>query len=173
MSIGNGTGQHLNTVTSAGYAAGGGRAWRAASAVRGGVRTGVVGSGRRRRGRGRGRAVRGVRAPVQQRVQPAPARAAHPRGAAGGVQHVRALLQDAAVSAPPHAGAAPARAPAPQAAAAARAAARPALPTVARSDTTRLHPREERAAEGPPPRDSPTSCRALYCHKQRYFLAIV
>lgn len=113
-------------------AVGGGGVRRAASgAVRGGVRTGVVGSGRRRRGRGRRRAVRGVRAPVQQRVQPAPARAAHPRGAAGGVRHVRALLQDAAVSPPPHAGAAPARAPAPQAAAAARAAARPALPTVA------------------------------------------
>lgn len=100
--------------------------------------SGVVGSGRRGRCRGRGRgrgrrgAVRGVRAPVQQRVQPAPARAPHPRGAAGGVRHVRALLQDAAVSPPPHAGAAPARAPASQAAAAApRAAARPELPTVA------------------------------------------
>lgn len=96
------------------------------------MRTGVVGSRRRRGGR-RGRAVRGVRAPVQQRVQPAPARAPDPRGAAGGVRHVRALLQDAAVPAPPHAGAVPARAPAPEAAAAAaaRAAARPALPAVA------------------------------------------
>lgn len=109
-------------------AAGGGRAECA-------VRTGVVGSGRRGRCRGRGRgrrgAVRGVRPPVQQRVQPAPARAAHPRGAAGGVRHVRPLLQDAAVSPPPHAGATPARAPASQAAAAPRAAARPELPTVA------------------------------------------
>ncbi|CAH0701646.1 unnamed protein product [Spodoptera exigua] len=97
-----------------------------------GMRTGVVGSGRRRRGGRRGRAVRGVRAAVQQRVQPAAARAPDPRGAAGGVRHVRPLLQDAAVPAPPHAGAAPARAPAPQAAAAApRAAARPALPAVA------------------------------------------
>lgn len=53
---------------------------------------GVVGSGRRGRGRGRGcgagcgrgrgrgrrGAVRAVRAPVQQRVEPAPARAADP-----------------------------------------------------------------------------------------------
>lgn len=95
---------------------------------------GVVGSGRLRGGRGRGRggrAVRGVRAPVQQRVQPAPARAAHPRGAAGGVRHVRPQLQDAAVPAAPHARAAPARAHAPQAAASApRAAARSALPPV-------------------------------------------
>lgn len=121
-----------------------------------GVRTGVVGSGRRRRGCGRGRAVRGVRAAVQQRVQPAPARAADPRGAAGGVRHVRALLQDAAVPPAPHAGAAPARPPALQAAAAApRAAARPALPTVAAAS----------------PALSPTDARGTLPSRRRYFAA--
>lgn len=94
------------------------------------VRTGVVGSGRRGRGRGCGRAVRAVRAAVQQRVQPAPARAAHPRGAACGVRHLRPLLQDAALPAPAHAGAAP-RLRQAGAAAAARAAACDPLPTVA------------------------------------------
>lgn len=100
---------------------------------------GVVGSGRAGRGRrgwGRGcggsrrHPLRAMRPPVQQRVQPAPARAANPRGAARGVQHVWPQFQDAAVSAPPHAGAAPGVRP--QAAAAApRAAARAAVPTVA------------------------------------------
>lgn len=93
---------------------------------------GVVGSGR---GRGRRRGpVRAVRPAVQQRVQPAPARAADPRGAAGGLRDVRPQLQDAAVPPPAHAGAAP-RAPR-QASASPRAAARapraaPTLPTVA------------------------------------------
>lgn len=96
--------------------------------ARAAVRTGVVGSGwRGLRGR---RAVRAVRAPVQQRVQPAPTRAPNPRGAAGGVRHLRPQLQDAAVPAPAHAGAAPSARQA-AAAAAPRAAARTALPTVA------------------------------------------
>lgn len=68
--------------------------------------------------------MRAVRAALLQRVQPAPARAPHPRGAARGVRHVRPLLQDAAVPAAAHARAARA---APQAAAAVAAAApRPA-----------------------------------------------
>ena len=108
---------------------------------------GVVGSGRGRRGRrgrrggrrgrrgGGGRALRAVRAPLLQRVQPAPARAPHPRGAAGGVRHVRALLQDAAVPAPAHARAAPR---APQAAADTRAAAR--APLAPRALTHHPHP---------------------------------
>lgn len=93
---------------------------------------GVVGSGRSvgRRGRHVRGAVRGVRAAVQQRVEPAPARAADPRGAAGGVRHLRPQLQDAAVPAPPHAGAASRALAQAAAAAAARAAARSALPTV-------------------------------------------
>lgn len=66
---------------------------------------GVVGSAGVGRGSA-GRAVRRVRPAVLQRVQPAPARAAHPRSAAGGVRHLRPQLQDAAVPAAPHAGAA-------------------------------------------------------------------
>lgn len=101
---------------------------------------GVVGSGRAgrgRRGRGRGcggrrrNPLRAVWPPVQQRVQSAPARAANPRGAARGVHHVRPQLQDAAVSASPHAGAAPGARPQAATATAPRAAARAALPTVA------------------------------------------
>lgn len=60
-----------------------------------------------RSGRGRGgRAVRAVRPPLQQRVQPAPARAAHPRGAPRRLRRLRPLLQDPAVPPPPHARAA-------------------------------------------------------------------
>lgn len=99
---------------------------------------GVVGSGRAGRGRwGRGcggsrwHPLRAVRPPVQQRVQSAPARAANPWGATRGVHHVWPQLQDAAVSAPPHAGAAPSARPQAATATAPRTAARAALPTVA------------------------------------------
>jgi hypothetical protein len=78
-----------------------------------------------------------VRPPVQQRVQPAPARAAHPRSAAGGLYHLRPQLQDAAVPAPPHAGAAPRAGSQAAAAAAPRAAARTALSTVVARNTAR------------------------------------
>lgn len=79
-------------------------------------------SGRARRRRG-GRAVRAVRPPVQQRLQPAAARAADPRGAAGRLRHLRPLLQDAAVSPAAHARAAPRAAAAAAAALGAAAAA--------------------------------------------------
>lgn len=115
---------------------GGCRARRRAAERAAQCERGVVGSGRRV---GR-RAVRAVRAAVLQRVEPAAARAADPRGAAGGVRHLRPLLQDAAVPAPAHAGAAP-RAPQ-AAAAAARAKARAALPIVAAAHALSLlgHP---------------------------------
>lgn len=101
-------------------ACGGGGWWWRAQCERG-----VVGSGR---GRGRGgrkrrpgRAVLPVRPPLLQRVQPAAARAPDPRGPAGGVLHLRPLLQDAAVPPATHAGAAPRAPRATQAAAAAAA----------------------------------------------------
>ncbi|CAH4037242.1 unnamed protein product [Pieris brassicae] len=81
------------------------RSWRVGErtggAGRSAVERGVVGSGRRERcGR---RAVRALRPPLLQRLQPAPTRAAHSRGPAGGLRAVRPLLQDAALPAPAHA----------------------------------------------------------------------
>lgn len=68
--------------------------------------------------------MRSLRPPVQQRVQPTATRAPDPRGAAGRLRRMRAQLQDAALPAPAHAGAA--RSPAPTAASA-RAATRATL----------------------------------------------